>query len=775
MLTRPRLFERLDIRGGGKSITVITAPPGYGKTSLICHWLHKTKTKPAWLTFDDNDNDPLRFVAYLLAALNRRVPGFGTMTNDLLESSPTTGIMELMEMLVSEIERSGEDILLVLDNLHCLSRPPILDAMRLFCEQLPPTMRLILLSQTDPLFPLSKLRLAGRLNEIREKDLGFTPDETAELFNRLCIQDPDADLAERLTASTKGWIAGIRLAAISMEQSNDRNKWIQSFAGTDQYIADFLSEEALSRFPIEQKDCLAALAIPEILDDEVCSILGDRCAEAYRSMISMNLFLSPEGSGYRLHPMMRQMLLHRIESSPQVEPLVIHRKLSGYYEKKGELDGAVRHAVAAGDDEAAVDILERYAGALWDQRLTFNLNPWMNRLDRDRFPRHPQLSLYAARMSLNASDIGAAQIHIDDVERGLFSGGDNGDNRRIRGRIALQKATISLYRGELNEMSTLCRQAESLLSESDALWLSITASTLAVARLWTGIGDMDGSLESFRKSREWACAAGSRQLEIGSRFQEAIVLGWKGNATEAGTVIDQIIQEIQKGCVVQPGLESDIAAERAWLDWELGIEGDLRKSEVHAEEVTISCGPSIQKWWSLYRLTRLAVARNDLNTAKMRLRMLENVEKSIPVMPWLSDLAGALRNRIPGKESASTALPEVITHSSEFLLEQRAVEYAGNGQAHEAMGILDLLEPSVRASGRIRRLVVLLWNHDQSCSGGLIKQAGRGSTIPERGRWNRETYGIERGIQGVCSNTENLPEGNRVITGQLRVPSEPPG
>jgi ATP/maltotriose-dependent transcriptional regulator MalT len=248
VVLRPRLIQRLNEGLHGK-LTLISAPAGFGKSTLVSEWAAGCKRPTAWLSLDDGDNDPARFLAYLIAALQTIAPNIGEGVMDVLQSPQPPPIESILTAVLNDITTIPDNFVLVLDDYHVIDSKPVDNALAFLLEQLPPQMHLVIASREDPPLPLARLRARGQLAELRITDLRFTPSEAAEFLNEVMGLNLSAEDITALETRTEGWIAGLQLAAISMQGYQDTTRFIKSFAGSHHFVMDYLGEEVLQQQP----------------------------------------------------------------------------------------------------------------------------------------------------------------------------------------------------------------------------------------------------------------------------------------------------------------------------------------------------------------------------------------------------------------------------------------------------------------------------------------------------------------------------------------------
>src|SRR6266516_5896183 len=278
MVARPRLTQRLNM-AMKERLTLIVAPAGWGKTTLISTWhadLGPNASPLAWVSLDAGDNDPIRFWTYVIAALNRQHPNMGENSLALLYASPSPPIEVVLTSLLNALALLPTETALVLDDDHLIETRPIHDALAFLLEHLPPNVHLVIASRSDPLLPLARLRARGVLTELRAANLRFTSEETTAFLTDVMELSLSAEEVAALQARTEGWIAGLHLAALSLQGRDDVAGFISAFTGSHRYVVDYLVEEVLSRQPGEVQDFLLQTCILDRLSGPLCDAVRER-------------------------------------------------------------------------------------------------------------------------------------------------------------------------------------------------------------------------------------------------------------------------------------------------------------------------------------------------------------------------------------------------------------------------------------------------------------------------------------------------------------------
>jgi LuxR family maltose regulon positive regulatory protein len=398
LVHRARLMQQIDA-GLQRKLTLVTAPAGFGKTTVLSDWSVSVKEclPAAWLTLHDRDNDPHRFWQYVCAALGQ----LGLRGNDHFRSFDAA--MMLDETLTALIDGIAADIpcdfALILDDYHSITAPAIHAAVAFLLEQCPAHMHLIIASRATPPLPIGTLRARDQLVEVRANDLRFTLDEAAVFLNQAMHLDLSHDLVASLDERTEGWIAGLQLAALSMRHRRDAAEFIRLFAGTHHYIVDYLAEQVLGQQPPAMQQFLLETSILDRLTGSLCeAVTGQACGQdTLHRLERANLFLVPlddDQLWYRYHHLFADFLQARLrQAEPQRWP-ELHRCAAVWYEQNGYMEDAVHHALAANDFETAVRLIRQVAEALWNRSDVRTLYEWLTSLPADRVNHHRDLRIF---------------------------------------------------------------------------------------------------------------------------------------------------------------------------------------------------------------------------------------------------------------------------------------------------------------------------------------------------------------------------------------------
>jgi LuxR family maltose regulon positive regulatory protein len=553
LVARSRLSDRLS-RGGESALTLVSAPAGFGKTTLLTEWLAAQPAEghsAAWLSLDPRDNDPELFWTYLIAALQTVAPEVGASALSLLQGSPAT-IEEVLATLLNDLPVISNDVVVVLDDYHVIEAHEVHEGMVFLLEHLPPRVRLVIASRADPPLPLARLRARGELVEIRAADLRFTPDEAAAYLNDMMGLELTAPDVAALEARTEGWIAALQLAALSMQGRDDVAGFIAGFSGDDRYIVDYLVGEVLQRQPEPVRTFLLETSILGRLTGSLCNaVTGQVDGRAMLEALDRgNLFLVPLDDRrlwYRYHHLFADVLRARLMDEHPTLVSELHRRASDWYEQNGERPEAFRHAMAGGDFERAADLVELAIPAMSQARQEATMRGWLDALPEEVFAVRPVLSIGYVGVLMQSGEVGGVDARLRDAERWLdtIAAGRDGPDApktdmvvvdealldRLPAQIAVYRAALARTAGDVEGTITYAQRAFDLLGADDHLGRGGAAGLLALAQ-WTG-GHLDAAHRSWSDAKASLEMAGHFADTLGCALALADIAIAKGRLREA--------------------------------------------------------------------------------------------------------------------------------------------------------------------------------------------------------------------------------------------------
>jgi LuxR family transcriptional regulator, maltose regulon positive regulatory protein len=566
VVPRPRLIERLN-EGLRCKLTLIAAPAGFGKTTLLSEWLAGLRgdRQVAWLSLDAGDSDPVRYLTYLVAAVRTVAPGIGADVLAALQSPQPPPAESILTALLNEISAmpAVEDMfILVLDDYHLIDAPAVDLALAFLLEHMPPRMRLIITTREDPQLPLARLRARGQLCELRAGDLRCTASEAAAFLNEAMGLNLSAEQIAALETRTEGWIAGLQLAALSMQNHRDVAGFIRAFAGDHRYIADYLVEEVLQRQPEPVHRFLLQTSILDRLHGPLCdAVTGQEDGAARLEALARGNFfvvtLDDQRRWYRYHHLFADVLYAHLLAEQPGQVATLHRRASAWFEKQDFTADAIRHALAAGDFAPAADLVERALPAMRRTREVGSMLGWLQALPDALIRSRPALSVQYADALLSTGQLAGVEDRLRDAERWLDAVDRQADPRarpgdtaamivvdeesvgRLPAEIAVARAAQALALGDVPAAVRHARRLQGLIPEDDPLGRGSAAALLGLAS-WMS-GDLETGRRAFAEGMAHLQQAGYFADSVGGAIAIADMLIAQGRLHEAVRAYDQAL------------------------------------------------------------------------------------------------------------------------------------------------------------------------------------------------------------------------------------------
>ncbi len=473
VVPRPRLIERLN-EGLAHRLVLISAPAGFGKTTLLSQWLAGCPMAVAYLSLDEGDNDLARFLAYVAAALDRADAPAGDGAPNTTRMLPRQPAEAVLTALINHAAEAERDTVLVLDDYHAVGSEAVHKAVGFLLDHLPPQLHLVIATRADPPLPLARLRARGQLAELRAADLGFTEDETAEFLRRMPDLEVSAEDVAALEARTEGWAVGLQLAVLSMRGRKNQHDFIDAFSGNQEYVADYLTDEVLAQQPKGIRDFLLRTSILDRLTGPLCDALTGQSGgqETLAQLVRANLFtasLDSQRRWYRYHRLFADLLRRRLEErDPDLVP-DLHRRASLWHEAHGFPSEAVEHALLAGDFERAARLIEGSAEATLSRGEVATIRRWIESLPDGLVQARPALCGYHAWCLVQGGrPLEAAQARIDLAQPGQASA---------------VRSFIHIHRGQIASARVLAQEATDKLPEGETFFRTLARWELEVCDL----------------------------------------------------------------------------------------------------------------------------------------------------------------------------------------------------------------------------------------------------------------------------------------------------
>jgi len=548
---RPRLLQRLD-EGlqPGMRIVLVSAPAGYGKTTLVSNWLRKSDVDAAWLSLDEGDNDPIRFLQYLGATLQTIVPAVQIVPSTMQEIQQLPpGI--LINTVINDVAGHATPFVLVLDDFHAIHAPAVLEMLASLLEHMPPQMHLILLSRTDPAVPLSRLRARGQLIDIRTDQLRFATDETDLFLNSVMGLSLSTEDVAALEARTEGWIAGLQLAALSMHGSEDVHGFVSAFTGSHYYIMDYLVDEVLKLQPEEIRTFLQHTSILGRMCGPLCdAVAGAGAAEAgqgqalLEALQERNLFIIPlddERQWYRYHHLLADVLNKYLERRSSSLVPELHRRAAQWYEQNGFVAEAIHHALKAGDRERAARLIGQNGCQLVMRGEVTALLKWIQAIEPE-VQKNPWLGVVYAWALALTGHLDRVEDLLQAAERQIAPLEPTPEIQIVMGTIAAARAHRANMLGETRLAADFGRQALECLPDTDPFSRSIrsVATSILGDASWMN-GELEEARRAFTMAVDVARAAGNLGMVVVASSNLTGVLVEQGRLHEAARVCEDTL------------------------------------------------------------------------------------------------------------------------------------------------------------------------------------------------------------------------------------------
>ncbi|MFN2130883.1 MAG: LuxR C-terminal-related transcriptional regulator [Anaerolineae bacterium] len=655
LVQRPRLTERLDqsTRSGHK-LTLVSAPAGFGKSTLVANWIRKGHRPVAWLSLESSDNDPARFWSYVIAALQTVHRSIGRAALASLDAPQVPPVESMLTGLLNEIASTDADWTLVLDDLHLIIEPAISDGLVFFLDHLPPHMHLILVTRADPPWPLARLRVRGEMTELRAEDLRFTTDEVTAFLNTVMELDLSARDIAALDARTEGWIAGLQLAALSMRGRGGVASFVQAFTGSHRFVLDYLMEEVLDRQPVHIREFLLKTSILERLTGPLCDAVLE--AEGLDSQALLaeleraNLFLTPlddERRWYRYHALFADLLSRRLSRRYPDQVPVLHRRASRWYQDNEMTAQAIGHALQAGDIDGTERLVAHNALAMVLHGQLGTLIASLEQLPGEMLRLRPWLCVAYAWALVFADRLEQADALLQDTEavlaggQAVFAQGQAGEQAiRTTAQITAIRAHLAGLRGELARAIDLARTALELLPEDDAGTRAFVASHLG--GLLGRSGDHTASALALREAIAAGQAAGDLLSVLNALNQLAGMYSVRGE-------FDKVIETCREAMRLtdeharQVGYRSPAAAYTCALaGGSMYFRNDLASAErylTESIELSTQAGQPQIAAAGHVTLSRVLQAEGDQDAAWEAMHEARQLGEQ--VSPWFASFGGA--------------------------------------------------------------------------------------------------------------------------------------
>lgn len=767
-VSRPRLIKQLNAglwRNGGfaRRLILISAPPGFGKTELLSEWVSGAERPVAWVSLDRDDNDPTRFWAAFITALQTTQPGIGETALAVLHSSQATPIKPILATLINEIAEGPDALTLILDDYHVIESQSIHDDLAFILDHLPPKLHLILSTRVEPLLPLSRLRTRRQLTELRTDDLRFTFDEADAFLNRameLGLSDEDV-LA--LTVRTEGWIAGLQMAALALQRTLSMHgrkgvhSSIEAFTGNHRYIMDYLTEQVLHHQPAHIQTFLLQTSILDHLTGSLCDAVCCDCAATPSSsegsavhfdtaetpsnsqsdgrsileqLEAANLFitaLDDERCWYRYHHLFAELLRQQLSRTQPTLVSTLHRRASGWYEKNGLPLEAVRHALAAEDTERMVRSVEGNALAMVGRGELSTILGWLDALPDEMVRSRPWLCVLRAWALAYTAQVDVVELWLREAEKALADVKGQAQDRilnrteeqHLLGHISAIRAYGVAWQGKMSQARGLARQALEFLPENDLIARGFAALQLGRCSHWDG--DLAAAVRAYTEASVISQRTGNSHIAVVTKCRFSELLLVQGQLHEANAACQEALELAERTRQVRGQLPvvgcAYIRRSRVLYHW---------NEPETATHQTIKGIKLCEQWGQIESvligyntLARVLQARGDADGALAACRKAMQIARSISSWPviyaealeaWLRLAQGDVAAAARWAQRNGLSADDDVTFQYEFQYLTLARLLIARKKTGEALGLLarllNMME-ALEATGSVIEILVL--------------------------------------------------------------------
>lgn len=735
IVPRPRLIEQLN-EGMPRKLTLISAPAGFGKTTLVSAWIAARAQPVTWVAVDEGDSDPRRFWAYVVAAVQKVAPHIGAEVMAQLQSPQPQppAIDALLTTLLNELATVEDDFILVLDDYHLVDAPAIDEALAFLVEYLPPQMHLVIITREDPQLPLTRLRVRSQMVEVRATDLRFTPTEAAGFLNEVMGLDLSAADVSALETRTEGWIAGLQLAALSMRGRTDATNFVQAFAGDNRYIVDYLVDEVLQRQPEPMRNFLLHTSILNRLCGPLCDAVTGQSDSLARldALERGNLFVVPlddTREWFRYHHLFADVLAAYVRQEQPAQVPILHQRASEWYAENDFPADAIHHAFAADDLALAAALIELAWPAMDGTFQSATWLAWANGLPDAMVRARPVLCAAYGWAYLNGGEMEAAESYMRAAEKWLAADTapprtemvvvDEEQFQSLPSSLATARAYQAQALGDLPGAVMYGRRAFDLLPADDYLRRGPAAGLLGLAQ-WTN-GELDAAFRTLTDAMMGFRQAGNQH------FAMSVVTGLVDIRVEQGRLRDATkttLDALRFDAAHGDGPSYGTADLHLRLSELAGQQGDLPAARKHlqrSEAFGEQAGLPDWRYRFARAQARMKATEGDFGRA---LELLDEAQQhhyrtpmpdmypvgAMKARVWLAQ--GQLREAQAWVKEQGLTVEDEVNHLREWeyvtlarVLLAESARSAADQSRRDALHLLDRLQQAAVSGGRLGNLI----------------------------------------------------------------------
>jgi LuxR family maltose regulon positive regulatory protein len=729
LVPRPRLTQRLN-QGVDRKLTLISAPAGFGKTTLLSEWIPTSERCVCWVSLDENDNDPIRFWTYFISSLQMLRAGLGQGALAVLNAQhpQPPPAQAVVTVLINEIAAFPDSFALVLDDYHVITTPAIHNALAFLIDHQPPNMHLMITTRADPPLPLARMRARGQLGELRSADLRLTLDETLAFLNQVMGLTLSEQEVAAVEARTEGWLAGLQLAALSMQGRADIPSYIQSFSGSHRFVIDYLAEEVLQQQPQSVQDFLLHTCILDRLNGGLCDSLADRDdgQMMLEALEAANLFIVPlddERRWYRYHSLFSDFLRHRLSQSQSNLAPELHRRAATWFARQGHTAEAISHALHADEYDQAATWITQVGTSLVYRGEMFNLLRWIERIPEDVVRQRPPLCVIYAWVLMASGQTARAEQLIQAAEGLIPPGEPDSDLKDLMGQMAAVQATIAANQRQVERTVEYSQRAlEHLHPHNQAVRAVITWNLAFAYRL---MGDRTAAHQAYQEAIALSQAAGNVSITVLATIGLGNLQAAQGQTHQATAAYQRALQLAtdQHGQLLPVGTEAHLGLAQLFTERnDLETAGRHLRQASHLSQrmgnldLQVPCLVLEAKLKQIQgdvdaALTTLGEAEQLVRRHRLERRIVEVASAQIPARVAQGDLAGAAHlaqiHDLPLGQ-ARVLLAQGRPQAALAILEPLRRQQETNGYQADLLKVLVLQALALQADHRVEEAVQVL-------------------------------------------------------------------
>jgi LuxR family transcriptional regulator, maltose regulon positive regulatory protein len=519
---RPELYEKLKI-GLSRKLILISAPAGFGKTTVMSDWINQNIIPAAWFSIDNGDNDPVEFLNYIIAGIQSIQPTFGQGTLKLLNSPNKPSGESIANLLINEILNIDQNFILVLDDFHLINNTEVLNLVTYLLEHVPVNIHIVILTRSDPAISVSRLRSQNQLVELRSSDLSFSANDISILFNKKLKLGLSIEDVISLEAKTEGWIAGLQLTALSMQGREDISGYIQDFKGDNRYIMDYLMEEVLKIQSDDIKEFLLQTSVLEQMSSSLCnSVLNRNDSQLILETLEKNnmfvISLDDERKWFRYHHLFADLLKQRLQLQNKEAVTELRDKACDWFEQNNMFDFAIGHSLAIQNHEKSIQLIGCVVEKMWENGHHAAILKYGNLLPEELIQKNASFSLYFSWILIISGQIKKAEpflLSAESITKNIIDNKNSSDqeiryNKKLLGKISVAFAYLYSITADAEKAFHYGKTAMENLTEDDPLWFSWGWFSIGIAE--TVRGHIKESIEAYGKALAYGKKSGNIYL-----------------------------------------------------------------------------------------------------------------------------------------------------------------------------------------------------------------------------------------------------------------------